>query len=166
MGFHLGLTLTVLWHKFRKVRTHLILSTARLCRRMNSQSKDEPMSVWCGASVVDSGPALKRHWVSGLASQIKHETLTQCCFNVVPSSPMLAQRWNCISWRHRVFMAGGGIYWTNIVLILGHRLRRWPKIKPILDQCFKIACRLMKYYLSTPTHTLCAYNTWHEKSWF
>ena len=30
-------------------------------------------------------------------------------------------------------------HWTNVDLMLGHRLRRWPNIKTTLDQCFLFA---------------------------
>ena len=32
----------------------------------------------------------------------KHETFTQCCFNVGPRSPTLARHWNSIKWMPRV----------------------------------------------------------------
>ena len=45
----------------------------------------------------------------------KHYTFNQCCFNVGPSST------------------------TNVVLMLAHRLRRWPNIKTTLVKCTMFA---------------------------
>ena len=49
----------------------------------------------------------------------KNETLIQCCFNVDP--PSTTRRW------------------SNVILMLAHRLRRWTNIKTTMDQRLVLA---------------------------
>ena len=52
-----------------------------------------------------------------------------CCFKVGPSFTTLAQLWNYIIWSCYIECGSSG---RNVVLRLGHRLRRWPNINPAL----------------------------------
>ena len=59
----------------------------------------------------------------------------------------LAVRWPCCHWYFQcvVFVANNipsnTIHSTNVGLMLGHRLRRWPNIKPTLGECILFAGR-------------------------
>ena len=84
-----------------------------------------------------STPTLNQCW----CVPIRHETLTQCCFNVGPSSATLAHHLNNTGSTSRIFQTAVVITstanarcWTDAGLMLGQRRRRWPSIKPTLFQ--------------------------------
>ena len=68
---------------------------------VSHQTRDiGPMLCQCRSAVYDVGPTLNQHWfnVSCLWYSIpsKHDTLTQCRFNVGPPSAMVVEHWNNI----------------------------------------------------------------------
>ena len=61
----------------------------------------------------------------------KHDPLAQCWFNIGPPSATLDQHSTSIGPVSRVFFPPSRKHSINIVgSMLGHRLRRWPNIKP------------------------------------
>ena len=120
------------------------------------------MFIQCWANVVEGGPTLNKHWIDvsclhGLSSSHgiiplslwlsclrkerqsnKHDTFIQCLFNVSPPYKTLAQHKKklnrCLASRKND-RPENMRRWTNAALMLAHRLRRWPNIKPTLVQC-------------------------------
>ena len=94
----------------------------------------EPTSVQCWASIADGGPTLSRRWFIFYI----YWGWAQCWIIVWPSSTPLAQHLLNIDSMCRVCQeiqfSANTIGKPNIGLMLGHRLRRWPSIKPTLGQ--------------------------------
>ena len=104
----------------------------------------------CSNAVTDLCPTavkgLCSNAVTGICTR-KKEKLTQCLVNVGPPSATLAQQEPSIRWMYLVFWDAQYLAntrrWANFVLMLGHRLRRWPIINPTLAQCLVFAERLI-----------------------
>ena len=64
----------------------------------------------------------------------KHETLTQCCFNVGQTSEMAGQHLNNIG-----SYPANTRHWPNVFLLLGRRRRRRVNIRTTLGQCLVFA---------------------------
>ena len=100
------------------------------------------MPFYCWSTVFDAGPTLNRHWVNAL-----------CFLGIWPLLLAAVVFWCCLS---QLFFAVGlwfllsrsvdyWLGWTSLlsvirhsphaVLMLIHRLRRWPNIKSTMGEC-------------------------------
>ena len=62
---------------------------------------------------------------------------------------------NHVPVRFTIYLANK-IHWTNVVLILAHRLRRWPNIKSTLDQ-YLVFSWVVRYWRVQIVHTITIY---------
>ena len=69
------------------------------------------------------------NWVYCFTTTAKSATCSRPCFNVGPTPASIDHSW---SLRAR---AASTKHWPNVVLILGQRRRRWPRINTTLGQC-------------------------------
>ena len=102
----------------------------------------EPALFQCWHTDYNAGPTFGqrcRITIKPGALPSKHERLTQCCFNVGPTSKTAGQHSNNIHLDHSIVFAGlmfltGHVpantrRWPKVVLLLGRRRKRGPTVK-------------------------------------
>ena len=100
-----------------------------LSRRHYRTNHDTLTQCWVNeCHVGDGGPTFTQHWVN------------TCWANVGPLTTTLVQHPPNIETTPRVCgVPANTRHWDSVGLLLVHRLRRWPNIKPTLSQCLVLA---------------------------